>query len=96
MLYELKWSEVIDHIYVRKVKQLDDEISSMIKTVRYCDPIDLFLYFENLTQTELNIIGQSTRSFCIDLEHGNKSDRDTCCQAFVDVSTIYKMVKLIC
>ena len=80
--------EVINNIYVRKVKQMDDENSSMIKTMGYCDPTVLSLYFENLTQTELNMIGQTMRSSCIDLEHGNKSDRDTCCQAFVDVSTI--------
>ena len=49
MLYELKRFEIIDNIYVRKVKQLDDEISSMIKTMGYCDPTGLSLYFENLT-----------------------------------------------
>ena len=59
MLYELRKFEVIDHIYVRRVKQLDDEISSMIKTMNHCDPTDLPLYFENLTQTELNMIAQT-------------------------------------
>ena len=93
MLYEFKRFEVIDHIYVRKAKQLDDEISSMIKTMGHCDPTDISLYFENLTQTELNMIGQTVRSSCIDLEHGNQSDRDTCCQAFVDVSTIVQYGK---
>ena len=87
MLYELKRFEVINHIYVQKVNQLDDEISSMIKTMGYCDPTDLPPYFENCTQTELNMIGQTVRSLCSDLEYGNQSDRDTC-QAFVDVSTI--------
>ena len=48
-LYEVKRFEVIDNIYVRKVKQLDDEISSMFKTMGYCDPTDLSLYFENST-----------------------------------------------
>ena len=57
MLYEVKRFEVIDHFYVRKVKPLDDEISSMIKTMGCCDPTDLSLYFENLTQTKLNLIG---------------------------------------
>ena len=28
-----------------------------------------------------------------DLEHGNQSDRDTCCQEFVDVSTIVQNCK---
>ena len=56
----------------------------------YCDPTNLSLYFENLTQTELNMIGQTVRSSHSNLEHGNQSDRDTCCQAFVDVSTIVK------
>ena len=45
MLYELKRFEVIDNIYVRKVKQLDDEINLMFKTMGYCDPTDLALYF---------------------------------------------------
>ena len=36
------------------------------------------LYFENLTHTELNMIGQTVRSSHSDLEHGNQSDRDTC------------------
>ena len=49
MLYELRRFEVIDHIYVRKIKQLDDEISSMVKTMGYCDPTDFSLYFENLS-----------------------------------------------
>ena len=57
MLYEVKRFAVIDHIYVRKFKQLVDEISSVIKTMGYCDPTDLSLYFGNLTQTELNMIG---------------------------------------
>ena len=96
VLYELKRFEVIDNIYVRNIKQLDDETSSMIKTMGYCDPTEFSLYFENLTQTELNIISQTIRSSCIDLEDGNKSDGDTCCQAFVDASTIYRMVKLKC
>ena len=87
MLYELRKFEVITHIYVRKVKQLDDEISSKIKTMGHCDPTGLSLYFKHLTQTELNMIGQTMRSSCIDLEHGNQSDWDTCCQAFVDVFT---------
>ena len=34
------------------------------------------------------MIGQTVRSSCSDLEHGNQTDRDTCCQTFVDVSTI--------
>ena len=54
----------------------------------YCYQTDLSLYFENLTHTELNMIGQTVRSSCSDLKHGNQSDRDTCCQPFVDVSTI--------
>ena len=87
MLYELKRFEVIDHISVRKVKHMHDEISSMIKTMGYCNPTDLSLNFENLTQTDLNIIGQTIRSSCIDLEHGNQRDRDTSCWVFVDVST---------
>ena len=49
MLHELKWFEVTDNICVRKVKQMDDETSSMIKTVGYCDPTYLSLYFDNLT-----------------------------------------------
>ena len=88
ILYELGRFEVIDNIYVRKVKQLDDEISPMIKTMGYYNPTDLSLYFENLTQTEQNMIYQTIRSSLIDLEQGNQSDRDTCCQAFVDVFTI--------
>ena len=63
MLYEVKRFEVTDDIYVRKVKQLDDEISSVIKTMGYYDPTDS-LYFENLTQTELNMIDQTIRSSC--------------------------------
>ena len=88
MLYECRRFQVINHIYVGKVKQLDDEISSTNKTMGHCDPTDLSIYFKNLTQTELNMIGQTIRSSCIDLEHGNQSDRDTSCQTFVDVSTI--------
>ena len=88
MLYELRRFEVIIHIYIRKVKQLDNEISSVIKTMGHCDPMDLSLYFEDLTHTELNMIGQIIRSSCLDLEHGNQSDRDTCCQEFVDAFTI--------
>ena len=53
MLYELKMFEVIDNIYVRKIKQLDEEISSMFKTMGYCDPTDLCLYFENSTQLSI-------------------------------------------
>ena len=34
------------------------------------------------------MIGQTVRSSHSDLEHGYHSDRDTHCQAFVDVSTI--------
>ena len=34
------------------------------------------------------MIGPIIKSSCIDLEHGNQSVRDTCCQAFVDVFTI--------
>ena len=48
MLCKVKRFEVIHHIYVRKVKQLDNEISLMIKTVGYCDPTNLSLYFKNL------------------------------------------------
>ena len=95
MLYELKWFEVIDNIYVRKVKQLDDEISSMIKTMGYCDPTDLSIYFENLTQTEQNMICQMIKSSHIDLQHGNQTDRDTCFQAFVDVSTMSLSIKAL-
>ena len=87
MLHELKKFEVIDNICVIKVKQLDDETSPKIKTMGYCDPTDLTPYFENLTYTELNIIGQTIRGSHSDLEHSNQSDRDTCCKAFVDVST---------
>ena len=88
MLIELKRFEVINNIYVRKVKQLDDEFSSMFKAMGYCDPTDLSLYFENSTQTEHNMIHQTIRSSYIDLEHDNQGDRDTSCQAFEDVSTI--------
>ena len=77
MLYEVKRFEVTDHIYVRKVKQLDDEISSMIKTLGYRDPTDLSLYFENLIQAEPNMIGQTIRSCHIDLEYGNQCDKET-------------------
>ena len=34
------------------------------------------------------MIHQTIKSSHIDLEHGNQSNRDTCCQAFVDDSTI--------
>ena len=34
------------------------------------------------------MIGQTVRSSCSDLEHGDQSDMDTCCQASVDVSNI--------
>ena len=44
MLHELKMFEVINNIYSRKVKQLDDEFSSMFKAMGYCDPTDLSLY----------------------------------------------------
>ena len=44
MLYEFRRLEVIDHIYARKVKQLNDEISSMIKTMGHCDQIDLSIF----------------------------------------------------
>ena len=44
------------------------------------------LYFENFTQTEHNMIHQTISSSHIDLEHDNWGDRDTCYQAFVDVS----------
>ena len=37
MLHELKRFEVIVNIYVRKVKQLDDEFSSMFKAMGYCE-----------------------------------------------------------
>ena len=43
MLYELNRFEVIYNIYVKKVKQLDDESSSMFKTMGYCDPTDLYI-----------------------------------------------------
>ena len=85
---KLKGLKLFDNICVRKVKQLDDGTSSMIKTMGYCDPTVLSLYFENLTQTELNVTGQTVRSSHSGLEHGNQSDRDTCCQPFVDVFTI--------
>ena len=88
MLHELKRFEVIDNIYVRKVKQLADEISSIFKTMGYCDPTDHCLYFENSTQTEHNMIHQTIRSSHIDMEHDNQGDMDTCCQVFVDVSNI--------
>ena len=88
MLHELKRFEVINNIYVRKVKQLDDEFSSMFKAMGYFDPTDLSLYFENSTQTEHNMIHQTIRGSCIDLEHDNQGERDTSCQAFEDVSTI--------
>ena len=96
MLHELKRFQVTDNICVGKVKQLDDETSSLIKTMGYCDPTDLSLYFENFTQTELNMIGQTARSSHSNLEHSNQSDRDTCCQTFVDVSTIVQNGKLKC
>ena len=54
----------------------------------YCDPTDLSLYFETSTQTEHNMIHQAIKSSHTDLEHDNQGDRDTSCQAFVDVSTI--------
>ena len=41
LLYEPRRFGVITHIYIGKVKQLDDEISSMIKTMGHCDSIDL-------------------------------------------------------
>ena len=44
MLHKLKRFEVIDNICVQKVKQLDDETSSMIKTMGYCDPTDLPIF----------------------------------------------------
>ena len=88
MLIELKRFEVINNIYVRKVKQLDDEFSSMFKAMGYSDPSDLSLYFENSTQTEHNMIHQTIRSSHIDQGHDNQHDRDTSCQAFVDVPTI--------
>ena len=88
MLHEVKRFEVIINIYVRKAKQLDDEFSSMFKAMGYCDPTDLSLYFENSTQTEHNMIHQTIRSSHIDQEHDNQHDRDTACQAFVDVSNI--------
>ena len=88
MLCELKRFEVINNIYVRKFKQLDDEFCSMFKAMGYCDPTDLSLYFENSTQTEHNMIHQTISSSHIDLEHGNWGDWDTCYQAFVDVSNI--------
>ena len=34
------------------------------------------------------MIDQTVRSSHNDLEHGNQSERYSCCQAFVDVSTI--------
>ena len=37
--------------------------------------------------------GQTIRRSCIDLEHGNQCDKDTCCQAFVDVFTIVQSGK---
>ena len=88
MLHELKRFEVINNIYVRKVKQLDDEFSSMFKAMGYYDPTDLSLYFENSTQTVHNMIHQTIRSSHIDQGHDNQHDRDTSCQAFVDVSNI--------
>ena len=88
MLHELKKFEVILHIYVRKVKQLDDEFSSMFKAMGYCDLTDPSLYFENSTQTEHNLIHQAIRSSHIDQDYDNQGDRDTSCQAFVDVSNI--------
>ena len=62
MLHELKRFEVINNIYVRKVKQLDDEFCSMFKAMGYCGPTDLSLYFENSTQTEHNMIHQTIRA----------------------------------
>ena len=88
MFHELKRFEVINNIYVRKVKQLDDEFSSMFKAMGYCDPTDLSLYFENSTQTEYNMIHQTIRSSCIDLEHDSQGERDPSCKAFVNFSTI--------
>ena len=88
MLIELKRFEVINNIYVRKVKQLDDEFSSIFKAMGYSDPTDLSLYFENATQTEHNMINQTIRSSHIDQGHDNQHDRDTSCQKFVDVSNI--------
>ena len=88
MLHELKRLEVINNIYIRKVKQLDDEFSSMFKAMGYCHPTDLSLYFENSTQTEHNMIHQTISSSHIDLEYDNWGDRDTFYQAFEDVSTI--------
>ena len=88
MLIELKRFDVINNIYVRKAKQLDDEFCSMFKAMGYSDPTDLSLYFENSTQTEHNMIHQTISSSHIDLEHDNWGDRDTCHQAFEDVSTI--------
>ena len=88
MLHELKRFDVINNIFVRKVKQLNDEFSSMFKAMGYCDPPDLSLYFENSTQTEHNMIHQTISSLHIDLEHDNWGDRDTFYQAFEDVSTI--------
>ena len=88
MLIELRRFEVINNIYVRKVKQLDDEFSSLFKAIGYCDQTDLSLYFENSTQTEYTMIHQSIRSSCIDLEHDSQGGRDPSCQTFVDVTTI--------
>ena len=88
MLIKLKRFEVINNIYVRKVKQLDDEFSSMFKAMGYCDQTDFSLYFENSTQTEHNMIHQAIRSSHTNLEHDNQGDGGTSCQAFVDASTI--------
>ena len=88
MLIELKRFEVINNIYVKKVKQLDDEFSSMFKAMGYSDPTDLSLYFENATQTGHNMMNQTIRSSHIDKGHDNQHDRDTSCQTFVDVSNI--------
>ena len=87
-LIELKRFEVINNIYVRKVKQLDDEFSSMFKAMGYFDPTDLSLYFENATQTGHNMINQTIRSSHIDQGHDNQHDRNTSCQTYVDVSNI--------
>ena len=88
MLHELKRFEVINNIYVRKVKQLDDEFSSMFKAMGYSDSTDLSLYFENATQTGHNMINQTIRSSHIDQGYDKQHDRDTSCQIFVDVSNI--------
>ena len=60
----------------------------MFKAKGYCDPTDLSLYFENSTKTEHNMLHQAIRSSHIDQKYDNQVDRDTSCQAFVDVSNI--------